>query len=118
MVKEEIFYKAILDNLTGGLISIDTEGIVVYINHMAGQILRLKEKDCLNKNYKISFSNFPELLTIIERIIKTGKTARRQEMKILHADMPLKIGYSTMLVKDSDRVLGYSIIFQDISFAS
>ncbi|GAB4029232.1 MAG: hypothetical protein Fur0012_03300 [Elusimicrobiota bacterium] len=118
MVKEEVFHKAILDNLTGGLIGVDMEGRVVYMNSMAGKILRADENACLYKDFRNSFASYPELIEAIDRIMKTGKTARRAELKILHADVPLKIGYGTMVVKAGDKILGYSIIFQNISFGN
>lgn len=118
MVKEEIFHKAMLDNLTGGLIGVDIEGKVIYMNPMAGKILRADENSCIYRDFREAFVSYPELIEAIDRIMKTGKTARRAELKILHADVPLKIGYGTMVVKAADKLLGYSIIFQNISFGN
>lgn len=116
MVKQEIIYKAILDNLTGGLISVDETGIVIYINPMAEKILRIEGKNCIYKNFKQAFYSFPELSTAIEKMISSGKSVRRAEIKILHAELPLKIGYGTMPIKIEGKIVGYYIIFQDISF--
>lgn len=118
MVKQELFYKAILDNLTGGLISIDHEGLIIYINPMAEKILKIEGKNFLYKNFKIAFTSFPELIAAIDKTMSTGKTARRAEMRIMHADIPIKIGYGTMPVKSKNKILGYYIIFQDISFGN
>ncbi len=115
MVKEDIFHKALLDNLTGGLIGVDNDGIVIYINPMAGKILRINEKESLYKNFREAFALYPDLTGVIERMMKTGKTIRRAELRIMHADVPLKIGYGTMIVKSEEKKLGYSIIFQNIS---
>jgi hypothetical protein len=42
---------------------------------------------------------------------------RRAEISILHANTPLIIGYSTMLVKNHEGAeLGVTVLFQDISF--
>lgn len=118
MVKEDIFHKALLDNLTGGLIGVDNDGIVIYVNPMAGKILRINEKECLYKNFREAFVSYPDLIEVIDRMMKTGKTVRRAELRIMHADVPLKIGYGTMIVKSEGKNLGYSIIFQNISFGN
>jgi len=116
MIDEKIYYKAILDNLTGGLIGIDNEGIVVYLNRMATQILHITEKECLNKKFSQAFVNYPELKAVISETIHYKKTVRRAEVKISHAGVPMIIGYGTMIIKDNDKEYGYAVIFQDITF--
>ena len=112
------YYQCILDNLTGGLISVDMSGKVVYINPMAGKILHWDEAHkCIGCDYSKAFAGFPALNGVIHEAIETGKTVRRAEISILHANVPLIIGYSTMHVKHQDgKDLGVTVIFQDISF--
>ena len=114
------YYQCILDNLTGGLISVDLKGKVVYLNPMAGKILRMdSEACCRDMQYDDIFSDFPALRGVIKETIETGKCVRRAEISIMHANTPLIIGYSTMLVKNHEGVeLGVTVIFQDISFVS
>lgn len=118
MLEEKLYYKAILDNLTGGLIGIDNEGTVVYMNRMAGQILHISEKECINKKFSEAFINFPELKAVISETIYNKKTVRRAEVKISHAGVPMVIGYGTMLVKDGEKEYGYAVTFQDITFVN
>ena len=112
------YYQCILDNLTGGLISVDLTGTVVYLNPMAGKILHWDEAHkCLDCNYDKAFANFPALRGVIKEALETGKTVRRAEISIMHANVPLVIGYSTMQVRNHDgKELGVTVIFQDISF--
>lgn len=114
------YFQGILDNLTGGMISIDTEEKVVYINPMAGKILHISDsKKLLGLKYDIAFEGFPALKEVIEETLKTGKLVRRSEITIMHASVPLIIGYSTFLVKDvSGKMLGVAVTFQDITFIS
>ncbi|MBI5743923.1 MAG: PAS domain-containing protein [Elusimicrobia bacterium] len=114
------YYRCILDNLTGGLVSVDLKGKVVYLNPMAGKILRM-ESDvcCVDMAYQKAFDAFPALRDVIKETIETGKCVRRAEISILHANTPLVIGYSTMLVKNPQGgELGVTVIFQDISFVN
>ena len=114
------YYQCILDNLTGGLISVDLKGKVVYLNPMAGKILRMEPLTCCrDMRYDEAFSDFPALTGVIKETIETGKCVRRAEISIMHANTPLIIGYSTMLVKNHEgSELGVTVIFQDISFVA
>ncbi len=114
------YYQCILDNLTGGLISVDLKGRVVYVKPMAGKILRMPPESCRQDvSYLEMFDGFPALLGVIRETLETGKCVRRAEISIMHANTPLIIGYSTMLVKNAEgRELGVTVIFQDISFTT
>ncbi len=114
------YYQCILDNLTGGLISVDLSGKVVYVNPMAGKILRMdSDFCCADTAYERAFESFPALKDVIRETIETGKCVRRAEISIMHANTPLIIGYSTMLVKNHEGAeLGITVIFQDISFVN
>lgn len=114
------YYQCILDNLTGGLVSVDLKGKVIYLNPMAGKILHLEADSCCReKQYTEAFGDFPALTDVIKETIDTGKCVRRAEISIMHANTPLIIGYSTMLVKNHEGAeLGVTVIFQDISFVS
>ena len=114
------YYQCILDNLTGGLVSVDLKGRVIYLNPMAGKILHLEADTCCREMaYERAFEGFPALKDVIKETIETGKCVRRAEISIMHANTPLIIGYSTMLVKNHEGAeLGVTVIFQDISFVS
>ena len=113
-------YQCILDNLTGGLVSVDLKGKVIYLNPMAGKILHMDPDTCCREmQYDEAFQDFPSLRGVIKETIETGKCVRRAEISIMHANTPLIIGYSTMLVKNREgEELGVTVIFQDISFVS
>jgi nitrogen fixation/metabolism regulation signal transduction histidine kinase len=113
------YYQCILDNLTGGLISVDMTGRIVYVNPMAGKILHWDEAGkSVGGGYKKAFEGFPALTGVIREALETGRTVRRSEISVLHAGVPLIIGYSTMHVKNHEgKDLGVTVIFQDISFS-
>lgn len=114
------YYQCILDNLTGGLVSVDLKGRVIYLNPMAGKILHMDADTCCREMlYERAFESFPALKSVIKETIESGKCVRRAEISIMHANTPLIIGYSTMLVKNHEGTeLGVTVIFQDISFVN
>ena len=119
MVKNvQEYFQCILDNLTGGLVSVDLNGKVMYLNPMAGKILHMDPENCCrDMQYAAAFSDFPALTGVIKETLETAKCVRRAEISIMHANTPLIIGYSTMLVKNHEgKELGITVIFQDISF--
>jgi len=113
------YFQCILDNLTGGLISVEMDGKIAYVNPMAGKILHWPEAGrSVGRDYISAFENFPALKAVIKEALESGKTVRRAEVSVLHADVPLVIGYSTTHVKTPEgKDLGVTVIFQDISFS-
>lgn len=116
----EQYFEAILNNLSGGLISVDLGGNLVYANPMAYKILHLEsDPSFIGKNYSKVFLDFEALVGVIGETMKTGAVKRRAEIRIMHANTPLIIGYSTIMVKDEKgENMGVAVIFQDISFMS
>ena len=112
------YFQSILDNLTGGLLSVSLDGLVVYVNPTAGKILHLPDLAALiGKNYSVALEGFPALCTVIRDALTTHTTVHRAEVSVLHGDAPLIIGYSTLQVKNrAGEYLGLGIIFQDLTF--
>lgn len=118
MHSEAEYYKCILDNLTGGFLSVDLDGTVVYVNPMAGRILHIQETHALlGKPYSDALAGFPALRDVVADALKTHKTVHRAEVSVLHGDSPMIIGYSTLQVRHhKGAYLGIGIIFQDLTF--
>ncbi|PIR19040.1 MAG: hypothetical protein COV48_04195 [Elusimicrobia bacterium CG11_big_fil_rev_8_21_14_0_20_64_6] len=112
------YYRSILDNLTGGFLSVSLDGLVVYINPTAGKILHLPDIGALiGKNYTAALDAFPALCAVVRDALSTHQTVHRAEVPVLHGDSPLIIGYSTLQVKNrGGECLGLGIIFQDLTF--
>ncbi|MDD5303935.1 MAG: PAS domain-containing protein [Elusimicrobia bacterium] len=112
------YYQSILDNLTGGFLSVSLDGLVVYVNPTAGRILHLPDLAALiGKDYAAALVGFPALCAVVRDALTTHKTVHRAEVSVLHGDAPLIIGYSTLQVKNrSGEYLGLGIIFQDLTF--
>lgn len=112
------YYQSILDNLTGGFLSVNLDGLVVYVNPTAGKILHLADIGALiGRNYAAALEGFPALCEVVRGALETHQTVHRAEVSVLHGDSPLIIGYSTLQVKNrAGEYLGLGIIFQDLTF--
>lgn len=112
------YYQSILDNLTGGFLSVSLDGVVVYINPTACKILHFPDIGSLiGREYHQALEKFPALVEVVRGTLETHKTVHRAEVSVLHGDAPLVIGYSTLQVKNrAGEYLGLGIIFQDLTF--
>lgn len=107
-------FKTILDNLTSGILTLSKDGVILYLNPMAKKILHIP-KEIENTHYKESLSSLPGLVEVIDDMIKNNRTQRRAEVMIVQGNFYLRLGYSSMPVKEGQNHIGYTIIFQDLS---
>lgn len=116
MENEAEYYRSVLDNLTGGFISVDLAGTVVYGNPTAGRILRLPLAGLLGKRYDQALAPYPALCAVVRSALESHATVHRAEVVVAHGDAQMTIGYSTLQVRDrSGRHLGMGITFQDLT---
>ena len=119
MNDEAEYYRCILDNLTGGFMSIDLSGKVVYGNPMAGRILHIPMPAVVGKPYDQVLEPYPALREVIRGTLDTHKTVLRAEVTILHGDVNIVIGYSTLQVRTPQgQTLGIGIIFQNLTLVT
>jgi len=116
---EAEYFRSVLDNLTGGFLSVDLEGRVVYMNPMAGRILRIGEVGAVRgRPYETALAAYPTLQGVVRETLETRRTVHRAEVQVTHADAAMTIGYSTLQVKNpAGECLGIGIIFQDLTLA-
>src|SRR5579885_1476754 len=113
---EAEYYRSILDNLTGGFLSVDLSGRVVYGNPTAGRILHIPMGAVAGKPYRQALEPYPALCDVIAEALESRRVAHRAEVSVMHGDTEMVIGYSTLLVRTPKGVdLGVGIIFQDLT---
>ncbi|MBI3299028.1 MAG: PAS domain-containing protein [Elusimicrobia bacterium] len=113
---ETEYYRSILDNLSGGLLSVDPAGRVIYANPTAARILHLAADGVLGKPYDRALAPYPALCAVIRQTLDTHNTVRRAEVSVLHGDTEMIIGYSTLQVRNRrGESLGIGLIFQDLT---
>jgi PAS domain S-box-containing protein len=119
VANETEYYRAVLDNLSGGFLSVDMEGSVVYGNPTAGRILPIPNGAILGKNYEKALAPYPALCDVIRGVLETKNTVHRAEVSVMHANTEMIIGYSTLQVRNPDgECLGVGIIFQDLTLVT
>lgn len=116
MKDEAEYYRGVLDNLSGGFLSVDLAGRVVYGNPTAGRILHVPVGAVLGRSYEDALAPYPALCEVIRSVLETRTAVHRAEVSIQHGDSRMTIGYSTILVKNrAHETLGVGIIFQDLT---
>ncbi|MBF0563760.1 MAG: PAS domain-containing protein [Nitrospirae bacterium] len=79
--KEDVIYKNILQNMTDGVMTVDTEGRIITFNEAAGRILEIKPADALDRNFGELFlaregnDDFTE--TILSAVYESSVTHKR-----------------------------------------
>lgn len=116
MDNEAEYYRSVLDNLTGGFLSVDQAGRVVYGNPTAGRILHIPIGAVVGKPYRVALEPYPQLCDVIAGILESRKAVHRAEVSVRHGDSEMIIGYSTLLVRTpAGEDLGVGVIFQDLT---
>ena len=119
MRDEAEYYRSVLDNLSGGFMSVDLAGDVVYGNPTAGRILHIPMGAVLGKPYGQALAPYPALCEVIRATLATHKTVHRAEVSVLHGDAEMIIGYSTLQVLSRDgEYLGVGITFQNLTLVT
>jgi PAS domain-containing protein len=113
---EAEYYRSILDNLSGGFLSVDLAGNVVYGNQTAGRILHIPMGAVLGKPYEVALAPYPALCGVLKSALVTHTVVHRAEFSGMHGDTEMVIGYSTLQVRNAQgEHLGIGIIFQDLT---
>ena len=113
---EAEYYRSILDNLSGGFISVDLSGNVVYGNQTAGRILHIPMGAVLGKPYAQALAAYPALCEVLRAALDTHKIVHRGEITASHGDAQMIIGYSTLQVRNgAGEYLGVGVTFQDLT---
>lgn len=116
MLDEADYYRSVLDNLTGGFLSVDLSGVIVYGNPTAGRILHIPMGAVVGKPFDTVLAPYPALCEVVRDALDTHKTVHRAEVSVLHGDARMTIGYSTLQVRNRrGEYLGIGIIFQDLT---
>jgi len=114
MIYENV-YRNILDNLVVGVVSIASDGKIIYLNKIALSVLKI-EKVPAGRDYRLIMSEYPELAETIGDALKSSHY-RRSEIEILHADVPMKVLIcQSPVLDDAGKNVGVSIIFKNITY--
>lgn len=109
----------ILRHLNSGLLTIDSQGIIVYFNRAAERILGFAEEDVRGMLCEVAFSErMPSLSEALMEGIRYGRQNPRKEIDITFKGLTVPIGLSTSVLTDADHQLrGVIAIFSDLTEA-
>lgn len=112
-----LYIKNILDNITSGVIMLDTSGNILMINGAACRILNIIPEDVVNKNYKelISKINSTELYNLVSGIEGRTFSPVRQQIKAVLGDKRATLLVFITSLKYSDKYIGLLVVFEDIT---
>ncbi len=109
----------ILENMSSGMVTVDSFGRVIYFNKTAGDILHVNHKLAKGASFKSIFlKKFPELYYKIELAMTTGYTEHRGEISITVDDDKLPLGISTSVLRgEKNEIRGVIAVFQNLTEA-
>lgn len=107
----------ILRHLTTGVLTVDSQGKVAYLNPAAEQVLRVRALECRGRDLAAAL---PERLQQFRALILTTLEQRtpraRAELQLTNqSGRPLPLGISTSLLMHQDRTTGVVAVFQDLT---
>ena len=108
--------EALIENMPGGLLVVDTAGRITGFNRKAAQILAVAQYSARGRKYQEVFGNQPAFASVLEYALRTHQFVTRKEIKLDINGMPKVIGYSVFLIrKKDDRIIAVGMSFQDIT---
>jgi adenylate cyclase len=112
----KILFESVLDNLSGGLMAIDLARKITILNPAAATILKLSSSSQSGRSASDVLKELPWFLETLEITLASKSTVSRQETTQNIKAESTRIGFSTILIKDPQKlVLGSGIIFQKLA---
>ena len=109
------YNSSILDNLSGGFLAVDIQGRVMICNPAAKRILSI-QGDVTDLQVELALAGLPELAAVLRKTLNSRQPVRRQELRWALAGLPRVLGYSTLVIQDTQgSFTGAGVTFQDIT---
>ena len=114
---DEEFVESIVQNITGGLLTVDLEKNVTFFNRAAEQMLGRSAAEVVGKPMQTVFCPEPGGVSWVLESLRTGQVFHQEETVMLTKDGgALRIGISTAPLRDrSNRIVGVLASFVDLS---
>lgn len=109
------YNSSILDNLSGGFLAVDLQGRVMICNPAARQMLGISG-EATDRPVEKVLHLIPQLAGVLRRTLASKQTVKREDIRWELDGVPRVLGYSTLLIKDTQgQLAGAGITFQDIT---
>ncbi len=108
----------ILSHLNSGLLTIDSDGRIIYYNRAARDILGFDQSEARGQDFREVFgSRLPQLTENLQNVLRTNEQNHRNEIEIsdeFGENIPIGISTS-LLLGDDNKIRGVIAIFQDLT---
>ncbi|MFC1538633.1 nitrogen regulation protein NR(II) [Candidatus Latescibacterota bacterium] len=108
----------IIQSMTNGLITVNMNGLIVYLNRAAENILQINSQNAIGKKYKEIFdTRAGELVELIDKEIEKVSGGTEKEIVVLgKSGFPVPLGLTSVPLYDTDKSRrGVIINFKDLT---
>lgn len=112
------YMETVLANVTAGVISINSQGMITTINKFAEKILRLKTDLIAGRNFRevLGPDHLPVVRDLLRDLIGSGKDTIRRQISIDLADSRLTLLVNVTTLKDDNQeFMGTVVVFDDLT---
>lgn len=111
------FQKSIIQGISSGLIHIDREGKITFVNKASCEILRYSHTDLKGQNLSILFADENEGKKIVDKMLTKKAVYESKETHLINSEGKIiPVGFSTTNL--DDEVKGQIFVFRNISQVS
>lgn len=109
----EHFHERVLESLSSGILTTDTSGRIAFVNRAAAEICGLTARAMLAKRVR---DLIPELPDLGDTSAADGERPNNRAEIVLRTPTGTRIvGYSTVQLKEGERLLGTTLLFRDLT---
>ena len=111
------FYRAIIQNMSSGLISIDLKGHITFFNKTASRSLKYNPEDLMEKPMDTLCGDDLPSKELLHRIIAKRETLEGKELRLMNGEGKyIRVGFSSMPLHDeNNNHEGIIIVFRDLT---
>jgi len=109
----------VIGSMSSGLVLVDADGRVVYLNRAGESILGISENDARGRDYRVVFADIPAFCDHIATALEAGRSESRTEFYVKRpGGRSIPVGLSTSIIgRESGDDSGVVGIFQDLTEA-
>ncbi|MDH3997856.1 MAG: ATP-binding protein [Desulfuromonadales bacterium] len=112
------YMEIVLANVTAGVVSIDSRGVITTINKSAEKLLDLKTREVVGHNFRevVSASYLPMIKDILKELIGTEKDSIRKQITLQVGDAKVTLLVNVTTLKDeNEEFMGTVVVFDDLT---
>jgi two-component system nitrogen regulation sensor histidine kinase NtrY len=112
------YMETVLANVTAGVISINSQGVITTINKFAEKLLRLDPAWIVGKSFRevLDPDHLPVVRDLLRDLIGSGKNTIRRQININLADRRLTLLVNVTTLKDDNQeFMGTVVVFDDLT---